>query len=157
MMTPQTTKALLERYFAGETSLTEERRLAEYFRGGNYPPELSGYAPLFAYWAGQAAQRSPVRPIRRRIRRSWLALAATVTLLLLAIDLLLPGTERAALTDFPVEVRQPIDWSRFEITDEDEAMRIVGGALRRASEGIALTRELTVSELRRTNDIIQSN
>lgn len=41
---------LLNRYFEGETSAEEERRLRELFAFGDVPPAWEVYRPLFAYW-----------------------------------------------------------------------------------------------------------
>ena len=41
---------LIEKYFAGETSLEEEQILRGYFNGSNIDPRLSSYAPLFQFF-----------------------------------------------------------------------------------------------------------
>lgn len=41
---------LLERYFEGETSAEDERRLRAFFASGNVPEHLVAYKPLFAYF-----------------------------------------------------------------------------------------------------------
>lgn len=41
---------LLERYFEGETSATEERQIRAFFASGEVPEHLAAYAPLFAYF-----------------------------------------------------------------------------------------------------------
>ena len=41
---------LLERYFEGETSADDERRLRTFFASGNVPEHLAVYKPLFAYF-----------------------------------------------------------------------------------------------------------
>lgn len=41
---------LLDRYFEGETSAEEERRLRNLFVSGEIPAEWEVYRPLFAYW-----------------------------------------------------------------------------------------------------------
>lgn len=42
-------EALLTKYEEGETSLTEEKALKEYFRKENVPPHLSHYKSLFLF------------------------------------------------------------------------------------------------------------
>ncbi len=42
--------SLIEKYFAGETSLDEERILRGYFKGSNIDPRLASYAPLFQFF-----------------------------------------------------------------------------------------------------------
>lgn len=41
---------LIEKYFAGETSLEEEQILRGYFNGSNIDPRLLSYAPLFQFF-----------------------------------------------------------------------------------------------------------
>lgn len=41
---------LLERYFEGETSAEDERRLRAFFASGDVPEHLAAYKPLFAYF-----------------------------------------------------------------------------------------------------------
>ena len=43
-------KALVEKYFEGETSLQEEAQLAEYFNGDEVVAELKPYQPLFQFF-----------------------------------------------------------------------------------------------------------
>jgi len=43
----KTIKALLEKYWEGQTSLTEEQMLKEYFQQKELPAEWQSYAPLF--------------------------------------------------------------------------------------------------------------
>ena len=42
-------RRLLEKYFLAETTLEEEKVLAEYFRAGEVDAELAQYAPFFEY------------------------------------------------------------------------------------------------------------
>ncbi len=46
-------KQLLERYWAGETTLQEEQQLRHYFAGRQVPAELAREAALFGYFAKQ--------------------------------------------------------------------------------------------------------
>ena len=145
---------LLDRYYAGESSLEEERALRAYFRSGRVAPEHRAHAPLFAYWGGQRELRSPKRPLVRRLRLRWLAVAAAVALLLLAGRLALPDHQRQELTDFPVVARQPVDWGKYEITDEHEALRLLSGALRQASDGLRTGTDLTLREVHRSGEYL---
>lgn len=49
---------LLHRYFEGETSAEEERRLRAFFASGEVPAKWAAYRPLFAYFdeAGRASE-----------------------------------------------------------------------------------------------------
>ncbi len=51
----QKIETLLERYWACETSLEEERFLKDFFAGNNIPQSLSEYAPFFTWKQENAA------------------------------------------------------------------------------------------------------
>ena len=145
---PTTISKLLERYFAGETTLAEEKQLRAYFRSGNLEPEHAGYAPLFAYWDEAATVRAPpARPMtpttRLRPLRWALSAAAAVLLLLLANAWCNRQPERLAgpyaETSFPMKTTPApasIDWSRFEVSADETGYRALRGALRTASTAL---------------------
>ena len=73
---------LINRFFDGETTLDEERRLYEYFSGTDIPEDLLPLKPMFldlqaiaSTSATMARPTAVVRPLRRR----WTAVPATVT------------------------------------------------------------------------------
>ena len=153
-MTHARATALLERYFAGETTLAEERDLNQYFQREDIAPEHKSYAPLFAYWDRERQVSAPPRKVTRRIgwQRTLLAVAAAL-LLLLAVR----GTylwQQPDLTTFPVAERQPVDWSRHEITDEREAMRFLKTVLETTSDKLNEGPTIAVRELREVRDIL---
>jgi hypothetical protein len=81
---------LLDRYWEGETTLTEEQALKEYFASGAIRPEHQQFAPLFEGLAAQKAVQSPVAApklqvvsTKRRPLWRW-AVAASVAMLLSA-------------------------------------------------------------------------
>jgi hypothetical protein len=49
-----TVVSLLEKYWQAETTLGEEKALADYFRGGSVDPELQQYSEIFAYFDEEA-------------------------------------------------------------------------------------------------------
>jgi hypothetical protein len=81
-----------------------------------------------------------------------LAIAAGLALLL-AVNW---GLDRGEpdVTEFPVAERQPIDWSRYEITDEEEALRFVRTVLQSTSDRLQQGPEITLRELREVNEIL---
>ena len=138
-MTTATANQLLERYFAGETSLEEERRLGAYFANpAKVDPVLHQYAPLFAYWARERAKEPERQGFRPPARRRWLAVSAAAAalaacLLLAAWWFLLPNiTKSGRLAGADAATTQPIDWSRYEVTDEREAIRLLHRSLKPA-------------------------
>jgi len=52
-------KALLEKYWAAETTLEEEKRIAGYFRSGEVHPALEAYRAFFDYIGEEAAVAAP--------------------------------------------------------------------------------------------------
>jgi len=68
---------LLEKYFRGETSLTEEKELKHYFSTGNVVPEHEIYRPLFEVFELELEDiaTSPlikVIPKQRKIKQIWI-------------------------------------------------------------------------------------
>ncbi|MCP9236900.1 hypothetical protein [Lewinella sp. JB7] len=150
-MNHQRARALIERYFAGETSLAEERELRAYFGSDHVDPELRKYVPLFGYWKRERSitashpKRSP-----RRLPQLLLAVAAALLLLVVVRNIRPAPT----VTAFPVAERQPVDWSRYEVTDEREALRILRGVLKTTAEKMQQGPAITLRELREVEDIL---
>lgn len=80
---------LLDRYWEGETTLEEERRLKALFQSGNFPDEFQCEAQFFqglqAEQAGQFPGSKTVRLSHRRL--GWYGLVAAGLLLLLSAGL----------------------------------------------------------------------
>lgn len=144
---------LVERYFAGETTVAEERALATYFAGNEVAENLQQYAPLFGYWQQQRSIAAPKKKLRpRRLSRTLLAVAAALLLLLVAN--VVHRSQRPAITAFPVAERQPVDWSQYEITDEREALEFVKTVLSKTSGEMKRGAVITVRELRGVEEIL---
>lgn len=81
---------LLNKYFEGETSCSEERELRRFFTQGIVPEHLEVYRPLFAFLEAEKQQApatteaAPKRiaPLRRRILYGVSGIAAGLVLLL---------------------------------------------------------------------------
>ena len=154
-MNHQQANELIERYFAGETSREEERKLKDYFGAGAVSPELEAYRPLFAYWAEEAAVLAPPRSGRQRVRRlPRILLAIAASLLLVVLVRFVHRREAPAVGSFPVAQRTEVDWSKHEITDEEEALRFLKTVLKSTSENITRAPELTIRELRQVERIL---
>ncbi|HVV05408.1 MAG TPA: hypothetical protein VHC96_14355 [Puia sp.] len=80
---------LLEKYWQAETTVEEEKMLAEYFRGADVPLEWESYRDIFSFYA-QEAEVKPgkeleerimerVRP-RPRLGAAWWGAAAVIVL-----------------------------------------------------------------------------
>ena len=145
---------LIERYFAGETSLEEEARLKAYFRTDTVAPELRRYAPLFRYWDEEATILAPARPKGRRKHLYRRLLAVAAALLLLVTVQFVHQRQAPKISTFPVAQREPVDWSRHEITDEKEALRFLKTVLKSTSENLTKAPEITIRELREMERIL---
>lgn len=145
-----TAQELLDRYFAGESSLADEARLRAYFAGDDVDPRHQSLQPLFAYWAAAAEvtappAKTPVRkPARTRSLRWVLSAAAAVLLLLVANAWCNRQPAQTAGgpyagSAFPIEpATQPktIDWSKYEVSADEEGYRALRGALKTASTAL---------------------
>jgi len=66
-MNSQEISRLLEKYYNGETSLAEERRLKEYFAARQAGPELEAEQAQFAWLAEEAGKEPETGEIDRRV------------------------------------------------------------------------------------------
>lgn len=79
---------LLEKYFEGATSIAEENKLRDYFSSSNVAQHLEQYKPLFGYFSASKQQtfiqEVPLISKKRAKKRTrtWLSIAASVTVLL---------------------------------------------------------------------------
>ncbi|MDR1403446.1 MAG: hypothetical protein LBJ60_07080 [Tannerellaceae bacterium] len=75
---------LLDKYFEGETSADEERRIRTFFASGKTPRRLDVYKPMFAYFDEEIRKKRAKSkpPTKRRILYGMLAAAASLVLLL---------------------------------------------------------------------------
>lgn len=135
-MEDQVLKQLLDRYFAGDTTLEEEKQLRAHLRTAELSPEWAPYQTYFRLLDEAAEQRAPLRlrqlPPRAPQRSWWRYLAAAAVLLLVAAAWwrwALPG----GTSSLPAPAAQPvaaIDWSKYELETPEEAFRITREALR---------------------------
>ena len=86
-MNEQNIHDLLRRYFDGDTSLEEERRLQRYFDQIDVPTSLKKYQPMFTFFAEERAVMPPVRKPKARIitlnRAIITGIAASIAILFL--------------------------------------------------------------------------
>lgn len=150
-LTDAEAEVLLHRYFAAETSLAEEERLRAYFRSGQVPDHLRGYDPLFGYWDLRRARRSARR---RSLPRRALAAAGAAAAILAGV-LFLPGPGQPPAPAPTAAATTTIDWSKYEVTDPNEAYRVLRGALGTASEQLRRGPAITVRQLRAAKDVIE--
>ena len=132
-MERQRIAALLEKYWQAETTVEEERELAEYFRRPGVPPEWASYREIFSFFE-QEAQVQPSESLEERImqrissrpqqRTAWWAAAAAI-LLLLSVEPLFrnrPAPEKASAEQRVVAMADTYD-------DPEQALAAVRKAL----------------------------
>lgn len=128
---------LLERYFEGETTVEEERKLRRYFTEEPVAEEHRPFADLFRYFAvsrqegyeGELASMAATRNLQKKDARRfrirplfWRAAAVVV----LAVSAWWLYPEQPATTS-------GIDWSKYEPATAEEAFHVTSRALRTAS------------------------
>lgn len=87
-MEPHKIEKILEKYFDGESTLKEEKKLFEYFNSENVAPHLNTYKPFFQFVAKEKTQQSKTRiseNIPRKKPKQWLSIAAAVCVFTLGI------------------------------------------------------------------------
>ncbi|MEM6772891.1 MAG: hypothetical protein AAF597_20095 [Bacteroidota bacterium] len=159
---------LLDRYFAGETSLDEEQQLRDYFAAGDIDPAHRPFAPMFAYWAAAGEVTAPpARPIviRPRLRSlRWMLSAAAAVLLLLAVNAWCnQQTELSDSPSFPIaEATTPpssptktIDWSKYEVSADEDGYRALRGALKTAATALNDSPSAVVRELDKMSAVLR--
>lgn len=78
-------KIILEKYFEGETTISEEKQLKAYFSSANVATELLQYQPLFTYFSlekEQGFESKMTVPENKKQRIIWWSAAASVIVLL---------------------------------------------------------------------------
>lgn len=135
---------ILEKYFAGHTTLEEEAELSAFFRKGDLPAEWRPYQAIFQFREAAAAISMPrelevaieqdidhlaATAVRRLPRRSFLRYAAAIAVLLIGLAWWLqeePATPTTAA----------IDWSKYEPENPEEAVVAYQNALRQLSKAM---------------------
>ena len=147
-MDDQMIRQLLDRYFAGETTLEEEAQLRRAFQQRELPEDLLPFRPLFRYFEqerdaqlGQGFEQRLLEQINEKpeaghtaivrrlpVQRWAVGIAAAVVLALGLFWLYPPATFQQQK-----EVAA-IDWSKYEVDDPEEAFKITQSALLQASQ-----------------------
>jgi len=122
---------LLEKYWAGETSLDEEKEIREYFKDHPDQSPEGEYFERIKSKRETEPQYSFVHP-GRKIRRLWLSAAAAVIIALLSIP-------------FIIQQQKPKD--KFAVNDPKEAFEITKASLMMVSQGLNKGKTYSADEL----------
>ena len=158
-----TAKILLERYFEGTSTLTEEAELRSYFQQENLPADMQAYRPLFQFFKIEGEQKvsnafserlasiestAPAKMVRfRRPAKRWAAIAAMIALAL-AAWILAPDASDA-------NTQTAIDLSQYEPESEEEAIRITTAALQKTSSYLRRGMQIATDELQGVKKLVQ--
>lgn len=72
-------KELLQKYFEGETSIQEEKKLKSYFTSKNITPELMQYQYMFGYFSEeQQTETQKEFVLKQKNTKKWLWMVASV-------------------------------------------------------------------------------
>jgi hypothetical protein len=159
-------KILLEKYWEAETTLEEERQLAEYFRQPEIAPEWERIQEVFA-WREEEAEVKPGPGfdrrmlerigamegagggVTRRIGRSIRFAAAAAVILCLGIGLLIPATSPGPRTAVAVAVTDTY-------ADPQQALAAVRKALLVASTRMNEGKSITQKNMTRLHNTWQT-
>ncbi len=75
---------LLEKYFEGETTISEEKELKVYFTRENVPPHLENYKSMFEYFSKEStitATRDLKLSAGKKRKYAWVGIAASIALI----------------------------------------------------------------------------
>lgn len=158
-MTTDQVNELLERYFAGETSLAEEATLRTYFLKEEVAPEHEQYTPLFAYWDLAATAGKSTKVVRRRLPLRWLSTAAAAVILLLVTNSWFE--QKPELGSFTmaesvtVKEATTVDWSKHEVTNQEDAIRILHAVLKTTSAELNGAPVSAIQEIRKVRQALK--
>ncbi len=148
-------RSLLDRYFSGKTTLEEEQALKELFRKGVAPEELREFAPWFRL-LDEEAGIEPVRSIELPAqRRSGWSTWRNNLMKAAAVILVAMGVWRLAPSPAP-DKAVAIDWSKYEVTDEQEALRITRAAFKKVAQTLQFGASTAAEQVEKLGEISRS-
>lgn len=134
----QTVEILLEKYFEGTTSITEERHLKAYFSSQDVAPHLEHYRNLFGYFKVEKEiefdKKLPLQPSKHPTVK-WIGIAASFVFLF--------GTAWFFLNE---NAQSSKDLGTFETPEEafqatQEALLLLSGEVNQGIEGVAVLKQ----------------
>lgn len=161
-------QTLIDKYFAGESNLSEEKILREYFNGENISPAVEEYTGIFQYFSNAKKESLPdsfdakvlgeierlesntLQVTHRSVKTSHLRLAVKYISRVAAV--LLIGLSIWWM--YPAEPNKPIivatDWSKYEVKTAEEAFKVTQLALTKVSYEMNSGASMVASNISRT-------
>ena len=162
-------KVLLEKYWEAETTLEEERQLAEYFRQPGIAPEWEPIREVFAWREDEAAVRPGPDFDRRMLRRisemeqapkiprfAVRFAAAAAIILCFGISLLIPSISPSPGKSAPATATTAATVVADTYTDPQQALAAVRRALLVASSRMNEGKSITQKNITRLHDTWQT-
>ena len=160
-------KNLIEKYFEGLTSLEEEAQIKAYFQSGHIDESLKPYESFFRFLENEKSQTlslgddfddklfesldEPAKVVtlnpRARLFKFVQAVAAIGIILLAAYFALRPDQITSQ------QAHAEIDWSKYEITDEQMALEETQKALKLLSAKLNKGKNKTVEEVSKSEPV----
>jgi len=149
---------LLEKYFRAETTLDEEARLRSYILSEEVADDLRQYRPLFQFFKEEkehslsegfeekllTEMQQPAKTVRLNSWRGTLLRVAVIVAVLIGAFLLLPVQQHK---------QQAIDWSKYEVTDEQQAYQETMKALELLAEKLGKGAKTTTKSMAETSKV----
>jgi hypothetical protein len=158
----QQIKILLERYFQGDSSLEEEKMLRQYFSGPAIDERFLAYQPMFQLFAEEQKLEMDSDSAENMLKQ----LRATPVKRLSPLSKAVPWMLRVAAAlvlvvgmwwayNYRQETAQTaaVDWSKYEITNEKEALRLTKGAFMKASKTLNQGAQSAADQIDKMQDL----
>ncbi len=133
-MNEQKIQELLQRYFDGETSLSEEKELQRYFAQKDIPDSLLVYRPMFAFFAEEKSVDIPKREQSKKIHLSWWAISG-IAAAGVALILFFGRPEPLNTYTYLVDGQRVYDESAM-IEAAENKLQLMAASMQRAQAGI---------------------
>ncbi len=156
-------EALIHRYFEAETSLEEEQLLRAYFQRDEVDEQLKIYEGYFNYFRSQGEIKAPehlagkvLQTIQKeannkkgiRVLRLLSRVAAVFILGIGLWFLYKPGGTGEEIKP----TASSIDWSKYEVKSEEEAIKVMQMALRKTSTELKKGTNIATTEIHTTKE-----
>lgn len=158
---------LTEKYFAGETTLAEEKSLKDYYNSENVSVALKSYQVWFQQLSTEAEQTVSADFDSRlmtqikgksaelkvvRSNNNWMRIAAGVALLLGVVFFLQRNLNTTTSIEQTAEVKQ-IDWSKYEVKTKEEALAETEEAMRLLAEAFGASTKEAAKSLNNVEEV----
>ena len=155
-------KAIMEKYWIGESTLEEEKALKSYFENGKITADLLPYKALFRYVSNEQS-RGMDRKVEAMVNSSkklkvsvlspnyfkWVNIAASIALLLMT------GILYQKNTQLTKEEKIANYWSRIELKDPIEAIKKTKAALLLVSKKLNNGTEAALHQVKKVQQVSQ--